>query len=247
MPTKWNEPPEPTPSWLDESVEVTRANDAPKLPVVEFGPRCVEALLALGCSLEQACSVAGNTFNEAAFGRSYRGWNLGGWKITKSFADAYKLKHGKPAPWWRAVGNKSSGDRPWCYYRAFDGLEHFFREWLLLFVPKPGTVGSKHRYKRSGELFWSGGDWFPALIQRGYKGEVTKANPAGSIAEHRLLQRSALVRWAQARLGVVADGAWGPRSSAACSAFQVAHALPATGTLDEPTARALLAVPALAA
>lgn len=248
MPVKWDAPPEPIPSWLDPACEITKHNDAPKIGRERFAPMSVEILLALGCSLFGAVSVTANSMNECANGTAYRAFNFGGWKIYQSFASEYARKRGKPSPWFRALGNKSSGDPPWCYYRGFESPMQFFEEWLLLFVPKSGTVGPKHRYKKSGELFWQNDDgWFAALIDGGYKGKKTKANPAGSIAEHKMLMHSALVRWAQTRLGLVADGVWGPKSEAACAAFQVAHALPATGTLDDPTARALLAVPALTA
>lgn len=245
MVVKWDLPPEPIPSWLDPACEVTRHNDAPKIGSTAFAPLASGILLSLGCSLFGAISVTGNSMSECANGTRYRAKNFGGWKVYEPFAREYLRTHGKPTPWWRAVGNKDRGDPPWCYYRGFESPKQFFEEWLLLFVPKPGAVGKKHRYKQSGELFWRDDEqWFAALIEAGYKGKVTKADPADSIYEHGLLRHSALTRWAQSRLGVVADGSWGPRSNAACLAFQVAHALPATGSLDEPTARALLSVPA---
>ncbi len=53
------------------------------------------------------------------------------------------------------------------------------------------------------------------------------------------LDLAAGVAWGQARLGLVADGAWGPRSRAACAAWQSAHGLPASGSLDDATLYAL--------
>ena len=53
------------------------------------------------------------------------------------------------------------------------------------------------------------------------------------------LDLAAAVAWGQARLGLVADGAWGPRSRAACAAWQSAHGLPTSGSLDDATLYAL--------
>ena len=45
--------------------------------------------------------------------------------------------------------------------------------------------------------------------------------------------------WCQHLLGVVPDGKWGPKSKAACAAYQSQHGLEATGMLDERTVNAL--------
>lgn len=243
MPTKWNEPPEPIPSWLDPSAEVT---STPGERPASHGPFVVAAMracLALRLTPRQAAGVVANAINEASWGRKYRAWNLGGWKITRRYA----AKH-PGAPWWRAPGNKSSGDKPWCYYRAFPSMEAYFAEWVEHFVPKPGVDrdgdgdidedderGRSSLYRAAGDAFWSGGEWFPLLIQGGYKGRVTKANPDGSIREHASLVRSALRMWAQSVLGVTVDGEWGPASREALAAWQVAHELPSDGELTDVT------------
>jgi len=51
--------------------------------------------------------------------------------------------------------------------------------------------------------------------------------------------RRAQIRWAQSRLGLVANGRWSLRSRAMCVVFQTRHGLPATGELDAETTAAL--------
>lgn len=192
--TKWNEPPEPTPSWLDAAQEVT--HEEPKLSKNEFVLTCIRALIQLGCTEAQALSVVANSINETGWGQYYRANNLGGWKITKVGAESYRRDHGKGPRWWRAPGNKSSGDPPWCYYRAFDAIGFFLSEWLTHFVPKPLEPAPYGIYKACGQAFWGGGDWFPLLVHAGYKGSVTQTHPAPAIAEHASLVRSAAKIWA---------------------------------------------------
>lgn len=234
MPEKWNLPPEPVPSWLDPHAELVGDEQRPESGA-PFVIASMRACLALGLDARQAAGVVANAINESAWGRSYRGWNCGGWKITASYAKAHPH-----APWWRAPGNRSSGDAPWCYYRVFASLEDYYREWCEHFVPRPDAVPPYPGYKHCGDLFWRGGQWFPALVAVGYKGPVTKEHPAKSIEEHESLVRSALTIFAQASLGVETDGRWGPRSRAACSAWQTAHGLPATGLADDATLAAMV-------
>lgn len=243
MPRKWDLPPEPVPSWLDPSKEVTeRSGDRP----AEGGPFVVaamKAVLALGVTPHQAAGVVANAINETGWGAKYKAWNCGGWKITRKYAERHP-----GALWWRAPGNRDAGDKPWCYYRAFESFNGYFGEWVEHFVPKPGIDrdgdgdvdedderGRSSLYREAGDKFWAGENWFPSLIQGGYKGPVTKARPAGSIREHASLVRSALTRWAQSVIGVEPDGEWGPLSREACAAWQVAHELPADGELTDVT------------
>lgn len=201
MVDKWNLPAGTIPAWLDPASEVKTEEAKPGVRG-PFVIACMEALIRLGCSETQAAEVAANAINETGWGRSYRAWNLGGWKITK----AYTTDHPN-APWWRAPGNKSSGDAPWCYYRAFDSLQDFLREWLEHFTPRPSADAPYPGYRRTGELFWAGGPWFPELILVGYKGAVTKARlvanrRAGkpdathpSVRDHQSIVQSVLVIW----------------------------------------------------
>lgn len=234
---KWTGPLQPPPFWLDPAREVTAADEPPKMSRGAFVVACLMALFGLGLTLRQALSLAANTMNETGWGRYYRAFNLGGWKIWKfSARDA----DGTPRRWWRALGNKSSGDPQTCFYRAFDSIGAFFAEWVKTFVPKVDPAKKPNgRYWKTGQQFWAGEEWFDDLIAAGYKGDVTRRRPEGSIRQHEQIIKTLIVMWCQHLLGVVVDGKWGPKSKAACAAFQAQHGLEATGMLDEDTVNLL--------
>jgi peptidoglycan hydrolase-like protein with peptidoglycan-binding domain len=204
----------------------------------------VNIALDLGCTLRGACGYAANTYNESNTGRAYRAFNPFGWKVTKGQAEAHQKKHGVPTAWFRAPGNKSSGDGPVCYYFGFPSFKEATERWLQLFAPKPGTVGPSHRYYLTGRAFWAEEDWFSLLIDAGYKGTKTQTIPerkAGSIREHLLYCRSAETYFVQDRLGCTVDGRMGPDTRRHIRAFQ-AIARPVgyvAGTLDRATLLAL--------
>lgn len=230
---KWTGDLAPPPFWLVPSMEVTGASEPAKLPRGPFVIRCIRALLNLGCDIDQALGVAANTMNETGWGRFYRAWNLGGWKITKGTSTN---SDGTPRQWWRALGNKSSGDPQTCFYRAFSSAEKYFEEWLKTFVPKAGTG----RYAKCGQQFWAGEEWFDDLIAAGYKGAVTQRNPTPSIREHEQIIKTLVVIYCQHLLGVEPDGKWGQKSRNACSAYQLKNGLSLSGTLNAETMDALL-------
>lgn len=240
MVVKWDLPPEPVPQWLDINEEITEANDTKPsnwkaatgmaLQIL-FVEACFKALRNLGLTPEQAVEILSNSVVETGWGKFFRGWNLGGWKIRKSDVESLKSK-GKKAKWWRAPGNKSSNDPPWCYYRGFDNLQEFFAEWIVKFVPKPGSEASVGRYKETGRLFWTGGDWFLALCKSGYKGEVTASNPKNSVDGHTQIVKIAKTILAQRTLGFVPDGIWGKESTAKALEFQKNKKIPETGKPD---------------
>lgn len=239
-PRKWNEPPEPVPLWLDPAAEVTEETGPRPAPRGPFVVAAMKACLALDCDPAQAAGVVANSINETGWGRSYRAYNCGGWKITPRYVKGFKAAHPNESPrWWRAPGNRTSGDPPWCYYRAFPSFEAYFEEWIAHFVPRPGESAPYPAYTRAGELFWSGEDWFPALISAGYKGSVTKAKPERSIREHDALVVTALRMWAQSSLSITVDGVWGKVSRATLAEWQKAHGLAETGSLDDATLAAL--------
>lgn len=231
--TKWNEPPEPIPSWLDPTCEITSLND--NKPTSWDGMKktalravfilaCFKALRVLGLNHKQSLEVLGNSIVETGWGTSFRAWNLGGWKIREADVKALKAQ-GKKALWWRAPGNKSSGDPPWCYYKGFASLEEFFAAWLIKFVPKPGTVQVDNRYYKTGTAFWSDKDWFKELCLSGYKGAVTASNPQGSITGHQQILKLSMTILCQQGLGLEFDGAWGDKSTEACKLYQKTHGL----------------------
>ena len=231
--TKWTGPLAPPPFWLLAGLEVTAEMEPPKLKKAVFVLKCILALIVLGCTPAQAFEIAANTMNETGWGRFYRAWNLGGWKIWKFSSTS---RDGTPRQWSRALGNKSSGDPQTCFYRAFASLEAFYAEWLLTFVPKvdPGKKPNG-RYWKTGQQFWAGEPWFDDLIEAGYKGEVTRQNPENSIEAHESIVKTMSVYYAQHLLGVDADGDWGQKSRNACSAFQLANQLKLTGELNAET------------
>lgn len=213
--TKWTGELQDPPFWLSLQWEVTAASDAPKLSKAQFLIQSVDALRRAGCSFQQAVDVTANAVNETGWGRFYRAWNLGGWKITKGTAHE---PDGTPRRWFRALGNKSSGDPQTCFYRAFTSLQAFYEAWLLQFVPKEGSPTG--RYTKTGQQFWAGEEWFDDLIAAGYKGDVTRRNPDPSMRAHASIKGTVVVYYCQHKLGVVADGKWGPKSIAACRAVQ---------------------------
>lgn len=219
MPSKWTEPKPPTPSWLGE--EVTE-RPAP-MTREEFTASCVDILRSLGIPLWQAFEITANSINETGGDGRYRGNNLGGWKITKGYAQAYLTKHGKKPPFWAAPGNKAKGatlsdfkggDGPWCYYRVFDSAAHYLAEWAAKFTPKPDPSWSAEfiaelerkrettaDYRLTGYLFWNDRpEWFVAMCDAGYKGANTDANPLPSFREHCSVVGGVRVTWAQAKL-----------------------------------------------
>jgi len=232
---KWTGELAPPPFWLVPHLEVTAADDAPKLPTWKFLCDSVDALIEAGCSFDQALEVTSNAVNETGWGRYYRAWNLGGWKITKGTSQD---PDGSPRRWFRALGNKSSGDPQTCFYRAFTSLKQFYEAWLLQFVPKNG----KGRYAKTGQEFWAGNPWFDDLIAAGYKGDVTRRNPDPSIRAHAKIKGSVIVFYCQDLLKITSDGKWGPKSQEACRAYQQEHGLPVTGKLDAATIESLVKV-----
>lgn len=237
---KWTGDLQPPPFWLVPALEVTAEQEPPKMPRGEFVVACISSLLRQGLTPGQALSVAANTMNETGWGRYYRAFNLGGWKIWKFSS---RNSDGTPRRWWRALGNKSSNDPQTCFYRAFESMDQFFAEWLKTFVPKVDPAKKPNgKYWKTGQQFWAGEPWFDDLIAAGYKGDVTRQNPEGSIESHEQIMETLLVMWCQHLLNVAVDGKWGPKSKAACAAYQQLNGLEPTGELGSKTLNALTGV-----
>jgi peptidoglycan hydrolase-like protein with peptidoglycan-binding domain len=241
----------PVPSWLDPADEITDQQPHTFKDRGEFSRWCIDQLLVLGIVLHRAIELAAHFALETGFGGAdrhagFRGWNLGGVKAYPAWARAERAAGRRPR-FYRAHGNVGTGDSQTVIYMAYDGPTGFFVWWIERFLPKPKpgvavVSGRAGNYTATGAAFWSDDDWFAEILKACYRGSVTRAHPQGSIdAQHQLVHTIRL-RWAQSRLGVVADGAWGPKSRAACMAFQAAHPLPATGTLDDATLAALAGV-----
>jgi hypothetical protein len=223
MPLKWTGPLADPPFWLNPLHEVKAEDEPSHLSPGLFVVRCVEELILLRPSftLRQIAGIVANSINETGWGRYYRACNLGGWKIRK-----YDVVDN--TQWYRAHGNKSSGDPQTCFYRAFRSFREYFALWLARFVPAPGTVDEAHRYRLCGEQFHAGDPWFDDLIAAGYKGEVTKENPAGSLRSHEQLVEDVLQIYAQHLIGVALDGQWGPKSRRAALVWLEGQGRPAS-------------------
>jgi len=229
-----------TPSWLDPATEI-KNNDQPEgykklddiTKSIVFILTSYKALhkCSSGLTTEQIFWVIGNSIVETGWGRSWKGYNMGGWKINKDYAYNYKRHKGRSAPWWQAAGHVASGDAEVVYYRGYTDPSHFYSEWLERFVPSvPNLVMT--RYNKTGQVFWQNDiSWFKELCLAGYKGPVTQANPDKSVKDWESVVHTAQVRVVQYLLGVKVDGKWGAKSQTACDAYAIRHQLP-TGILS---------------
>lgn len=255
---KFNVPFTGPPAWLEPSAEVPMRGEGFS-GRNDFCVRTMGWLLGLGLTPRQAAEVAANTAVETAWGEAWWCGNGGGWKITKAHADAFKARHGRPAPWWKAPGNVDSGDSPWCFYRVFPSAQDFLRAWCEHFVPRPGAVAPYPAYRAAGAAFWGGDEgWFAELILAGYKGARSKQRLKElreghrpdtlhpSVRDHASMARDILTRWAQHALGVEVDGRWGDKSAKAAASACKAAGIEAHGVLDDALC-ALLATPPKAA
>lgn len=234
---KWNLPPEPPPTWLDPTLEIK--DDTEEIKVLkslsskersfEFVKICFYNCRSLGLTNWQALHVTANMVLETGWGQAFKAYNIGGVKITRPQVEE-ALKKGKKLSWYRAPGNKSSGDPPWCYYRAYSSFAEFIAEWVEKFVPK--NPGPNHRYKLTGPKFWKEDrNWFMELIRAGYKGEVTKANPTPSFNNHLTLVTKCMTMMVQFHLGIDTDGVDGPKTQQFVSRYQDENGFARTGVI----------------
>lgn len=256
MPRKARAPYTGPPKWLDASKEQPLTKNPTSYPTRDlFITACFTALLARGMTARQCAEVTANACLEASWGRNVYYGNGGGWKITAAFVAEWRKRYGVCPPWWKAPGNLDSMDSDWCFYRCFDSLGEFLSEWCEHFVPRPDRPAPYPGYKKAGAEFWQGSArWFGTLITIGYKGKPSKLRMLAqraiglddarhpSVRGHRGMVEDVLDVWAQLRLGIDPDGAWGPKSRAACREFQLACDLPVTGERDDATLAALAAL-----
>ena len=235
-----------TPTWLNPAKEITASdqpvwfsslNDQDKASA--FIKMCMASLLKQNLSPEQALEVTANMIAETGWGRKWRGFNFGGWKINQEYVRTYKATHqGQDPLWWQAQGHIASGDQPVVYYRGFVNVDEFLEAWVQKFVPK--TSDASHRYHKTGIVFWQGSpSWFLELCLAGYKGPVTAANPGPSVLSFNLIIERARVIHAQTMLNLTPDGRWGNLSKQACKTFQNNVQILPTGLIDKETYKAL--------
>jgi len=243
---KFDSPLAPIPSWLDPVAEI---HEPPTIHLepYPFALFCVDGLVAAGAPLLRAFEVAAHFMTETGRGKAFRANNLGGVKATPGWAVAYRMRTGRSAPFYRAHGNKGTGDAQTVIYRGYESPADFFGEWLAQFVPKPkpgrlsreGQVLDVGDYHLAGERFWAGRNWFAALLAAHYRGDVTAAHPDQAIADNASIARDVREAWAQRALKVPVDAAWGKISKTACAAYQSLHNLAVTGYPDDVTIETL--------
>ncbi len=249
---KFDGPLAPVPRWLVPSAEIPPGNPVIMKPA-EFIPWCVDQFVAAGSPLLRAFELTGCTITETGRGAAMRGFNVMGVKATPAWAMAYQRHTGKPAPFFRAHGNRGTGDSQTVIYRAYSSPKEFFSEWLATFVPK--NTEPKSRYYKTGQLFWNDGDWFSEMVAAGYRGDVTgsivaaylKALEKGeaprtpkTILDQALLTEEARIWWAQCKLGgITVDGKWGTKSKTMCAGFQSFHGIAVTSMPNDETVTAL--------
>lgn len=230
---------DPPPAWLSVDTEV--CGGMTHFPSREaFAATIFERLLSLGLPAKLAFEVAAHFAMETGYGSSFGGNNLGGWKVTQSWANAFQQRYGRPAAWWRAEGHIEGGDRPTTYYRAYPSIDAFLLDWIDQFIPRPGTVDPSSKYARCGQLAWSGGDWFAELLHQGYRGSVTQADPSSAIASQNTLVQRMRDMYAQYKLGrTPASLTLDDADRAALLQAQAALGVQQTGVVDDATAVAM--------
>ena len=236
-------PPVLPPLWLDLKSEIPKEKLNPtgwdKLSEQEKAIKgtfiSFKALLNCDSRLtnNQILEIVANSVVETGYYKNIPAFNFGGVKIKEAETKRLTALNGKCPLWWQKEGHIASGDEPMCYYKAYSSPEHFFKEWLETYVPKPSTVALTYRYQKCGDLFWKNLRWFHALIEAGYKGKVTKQNPNPSIETHETIVNKVRIMMTQKLLGLTSDGMWGKASTKAFSKFQKDNRLLENGLLDE--------------
>jgi hypothetical protein len=239
----------PLPSWLDPTTEIKNNQQPEAYKKLDDLTKSVVFILCSYKSLrkcnsslttEQIFWIIGNFVSETGWGKYWNGYNFGGWKINKAYADSYKKRYKVSAPWYQDEGHVASGDEAIVYYRGYVEPLHFYREWVERFVPSVPNLKDK-RYNETGEAFWKpSSTWFLELCLAGYKGPVTQSNPNKSVESWEKIVNRSQVIVTQHLLGVKVDASWGAKSSTACLAFQNGYNLVKDGKPNFETLGLLL-------
>jgi hypothetical protein len=175
------------PGWLEPAAELPLPAKGPKLPRA-FVRGQDATLRTLGVPEWQRWELIAIAAAETGWGSSAarQASNLGGQKVKADVAAWHRRRMGTPLRWFRAAGHVKSGDKPEVIYCAFDSDATY---WRLAMERVFGTAVAApwmERYREAARLLWAGSpEWFPALLAAGYRGSVTAAAPARSIASHR--------------------------------------------------------------
>lgn len=238
----------PIPSWLDPKTEITNPSKPDWFNSISRPKSDAAFYLWSICSIfeaaktltfpiptiEQAIEITANFAVETGHGQKWSENNWGGVKINKPYVDSYKLKHGKSPHWFQTAGHVNSGDEATVYYVGFDSIPQFSEFWLERFVPAgyklEDSNPKKSRYYKTAKAFWErfvnpNQHWFYELCVSGYKGAVTQKTPAPSVETLFNVKSRVRTVTTQLLIGVTPDGSWGPKSTAACKAFQVENGL----------------------
>jgi hypothetical protein len=175
------------PSWLDPAAELPLPPRGPKLP--RGFVRGQDAVLrTLGVPEWQRWELIAIAAAETGWGSSAarQASNLGGQKVKADVAAWHRRRLGFPMRWFRAAGHVASGDKPEVLYAAFPDDATYWRLAMERVFGTPIAPPWMERYRDAGGKLWAGDEgWFPALLAAGYRGSVTAAKPAASIAAHR--------------------------------------------------------------
>lgn len=242
----------PLPSWLSPETEIKHSDQPESYKSLEDRKKAVAFVLLSFKALKTIPTltdkhilwITANAVSETGWGRSWKGWNFGGWKINqqvvKDWRQTNPLDKNKCPPWWKALGHVASGDTPVVYYQGFLSPQDFYSKWVTRFVP--ATATSTHRYYETGKKFWANNQgWFRELCLAGYKGPVTQASPDASCHAFDEICLRVMCIFCQHLLGLTPDGSWGPASTLAAKNWQKQQGFEAsTGTLTPTLFSSLL-------
>lgn len=183
------------PHWLDPTCGVAapkplpRSNNKATRRAQEkaFALSQLAVLTSLGVGEFQRFELLGITFDEADRGRSSlsRLHNVVGQKAKEDVAAWFMRRFGYPLRWVEMPGHTRSGDPALVHYAVFTEDRVC---WQLLLERVFGPNPYAHDYRDAAQKLQAGDlEWINALIEAGYRGDVTKAHPDVSIAAHRRL------------------------------------------------------------
>lgn len=242
--------------------------------LVVFVNDLMDLFESVGCDREQAVVLTANSYHETGGGAEVHCENYGGVKT--------KPSNVKGRGWFTKYGHVNSGDAPVVAYVDFLSPEDYAIYALNTFAPKPepseangwpDVPRTDADYRPAGKAFWRVGgtpisEWYPRIIDAGYKGELTKTveqRRKASIDSFNIIcdtvrrlhanpfQDPKHLQSGLSFIGYVdsggrtvpyyegkIDGMIGPVSKTAISAFQRASGLPQTGSYTNTTGRTLL-------